>query len=117
MAHRWGRLNDRLRTVALPACALIEPAVPGCASGGQVLPGRNDTSADQLLVPLADPAAMDVLAVTAGPGGELEGSGDFKATPLELSSDWDVGVGSGELTWTYDVPVPAAPAGSAPRSR
>jgi hypothetical protein len=31
-----------------------------------------------------------------------------------LTGDWLVGIGSGEFSWSYNVPVPAAPAGAAP---
>jgi RHS repeat-associated protein len=125
----------RLRLVALPSCALAEPAVAGCPSGGVALRGRNDTAARKLTVSVTDLAEFGadrlnglrlspsdstggggpvILAVTAGTGGELEGDGDFKATPFEMSSDWQVGVGSGEFSWKYNIPVPAPPAGAAP---
>jgi RHS repeat-associated protein len=52
-----------------------------------------------------------VLAVAPGP--ESEG-GSFKATPFEMSGDWQVGVGSGDFSWTYDFPVLDAPAGETP---
>lgn len=52
-----------------------------------------------------------LLAVTSGPSGE---GGDFRASPLAASSDWQVGVGSGEFGWDYPVPVPVAPAGESP---
>jgi RHS repeat-associated protein len=129
--------GDRLELRALPACALDEQPAPGCASGGVKVPARNNGADDELVVDVDDlrdlttaevaatagssrqaPDEADsdaaVFAVTAGPGGELEGNGDFKATPFELSSDWDVGVGSGEFSWSYSVPLPTPPAGSGP---
>src|SRR5829696_7879941 len=111
--------GGRLQLRALPGCVLSRQPVPGCAGGGVLVPARNDTAADMLVARVDDLGAVAdggtaLLAVTAGPGGELEGSGDFKATPFELSSDWQVGVGSGEFSWSYPVPVPKPPAGGGP---
>lgn len=184
--------SDRLRVVALPECALVDPVPAGCNPAGTPLTSRNERGEQRLVVEVPDlaavqgaplvaaepvdpatpetpdetanPAAPDVepapadpvapesepgavpevpgetttttsgedpapaapgsgavptepdaagmvLAVTAGPEGE---EGSFKATPFGLSGDWQVGVGSGEFSWNYDLPVPAAPAGAAP---
>ncbi|MGH9212796.1 MAG: RHS repeat-associated core domain-containing protein [Acidimicrobiales bacterium] len=52
-----------------------------------------------------------VLAVTAGPSGE---TGNFGASALSSSGDWDVGIGSGEFNWSYPIEIPEPPYGSAP---
>lgn len=106
--------GDRLELRKLPACALDEQPDPGCKTDGEKLVSSNDTEDDRLLVRAADVSGETVLAVMAGPGGELEGVGDFKATPFEMSSDWQVGVGSGEFSWSYPVPMPKPPAGAGP---
>ncbi|HEY3139485.1 MAG TPA: RHS repeat-associated core domain-containing protein, partial [Acidimicrobiales bacterium] len=59
----------------------------------------------------AAPAGPMVLAVTSGAEGE---NGSFKATPFGVSGDWQVGVGSGEFSWNYDVPLPPSPGGATP---
>jgi hypothetical protein len=53
-----------------------------------------------------------VLALTSTPSSE---GGNWGATPLNLSGDWLVGTGSGEFSWSYDVPVPPAPGGATPQ--
>jgi RHS repeat-associated protein len=53
-----------------------------------------------------------VLALTSVTSGQ---EGNWSATPLNLSGDWLVGVGSGEFSWSYDIPVPAAPGGATPQ--
>jgi RHS repeat-associated protein len=52
-----------------------------------------------------------VLALTSATSSE---GGNWGATPLDLTGDWLVGLGSGEFSWSYDIPVPAAPAGGTP---
>ncbi len=117
-ARRYGSgYADRLRLVALPECALAAARPKGCRAGGAAFPTRRDGPAERLVAEVGDLAALSagtgavVLAVTSGPAGE---SGDFKASPLSVSSDWQVGVGSGEFSWSYEAPMPAPPAGNAP---
>jgi RHS repeat-associated protein len=55
-----------------------------------------------------------VLALTSATSGE---EGNWNATPLQVSGGWQVGVGSGEFSWSYDVPVPPAPGGATPSVR
>jgi RHS repeat-associated protein len=52
-----------------------------------------------------------LLAVAAGPESE---AGTYRATPLGVSGDWQVGVGSGEFQWNADFALPEAPAGPTP---
>jgi RHS repeat-associated protein len=204
---------DRLRVVALPACAVQEPVPAGCNVHGQQLETRNLFDDDKLLVEVPDladlavdsavplgvdalsasdglappldpeavanvrgqqaeaaeadiaaevaqgdpetsplpeelapfesssdestvleespdaepaPAALTpsaearaaagetnavVLAVTSGVAGD---EGNFGASPLPPSGQWSVSPGSGELSWSYPIDVPAPPGGSAP---
>jgi RHS repeat-associated protein len=53
-----------------------------------------------------------LLVLTAGASGEL---GNYGATPLGASSSWQVGLGTGEFNWSYDIGAPAPPAGAAPQ--
>jgi RHS repeat-associated protein len=116
-AERFGGgYADRLRLVALPVCALAEKPSPGCATGGDVLASRNERQSGRLVADIGDLATLgttDVrLAVTSGAEGE---EGSFKATPLELSGDWEVNPGSGAFSYSYKVPLPGAPAGPTPQ--
>ena len=47
---------------------------------------------------------------TFGLSSSTTGAGDFSATNLAQSQRWNVGVGTGEFSWSY--PLPAAPASS-----
>jgi len=119
--------GDRLQVLALPECALADPVSAGCNRLGRRLPTKNDHDKHRLTVDVPDLAAVQgesldaptresgnsvVLAVTAGPEGE---GGSFKASPLSVSGDWQVGIGSGEFTWKYDLPLLEAPAGPTPQ--
>jgi RHS repeat-associated protein len=126
--------GDRLAAVVLPVCAVADPVPAGCDRSGTVLESRNELAGDRLVVDVADLAGLQteataapvgagteaavpdagagvVLALLAGPEGE---GGSFEATPLSVSGDWEVGLGSGEFSWNYDVPLPAAPGGPTP---
>ena len=120
-AGRFGAgYADRLQAVALPACAVADPVPEGCDTSGTRLDSENLLGEDRLVVDVDDLAGMQadaapagvVLALLAGPEGD---GGSFKATPFSVSGDWDVGLGSGEFSWNYNVPLPAAPGGPTPR--
>ncbi|MBB5079472.1 RHS repeat-associated core domain-containing protein [Nonomuraea endophytica] len=122
-AERWGAgYADRLRLLALPACAAATPVPDGCALGGRPLPSRNERHRTRLVAGIDDLTRVTtgsggdpvVLAVSAAPDGE---EGSFKATPLALSDDWQVRTGSGDFSYNYDVPIPKAPAGPTPTVR
>ncbi|MGH4029362.1 RHS repeat domain-containing protein [Actinomycetota bacterium Odt1-20B] len=50
-------------------------------------------------------AARTLFAVTSKPSGS---SGDYKATSLSPSGNWQAGDSSGAFTWTYDLETPNA---------
>ena len=102
---------DRLRVVALAACALAQPVPAGCRTTGAPLPARNDLDARTLTVDVADVSKTSLFAVISAVGGDL---GTFAATPLSLSGSWQVAPGSGAFTYSYPVDVPAPAAGTAP---
>ncbi|HEV2890266.1 MAG TPA: RHS repeat-associated core domain-containing protein [Frankiaceae bacterium] len=53
---------------------------------------------------------------TYGASSGASGSdGNYTATPLAGSDGWEVGIGSGAFTYSYDMPVPPAIAGAAPK--
>lgn len=116
-----GNWGSRLGLVSLPACALTSPQKRECRTQTHV-PSRNDAVAQtvsaQVTVPQAatakgGAAPAGVFAVTAA-ATPASGSGDYKATPLAASSNWEAGGSSGSFTWSYPVSVPPAAAGPAP---
>jgi RHS repeat-associated protein len=58
-----------------------------------------------------DAAGGVVLALTSGTSSQL---GNYEATPFSASHSWEVGIGSGEFSWNYPIPVTEAPAGPTP---
>ena len=108
-AHAFGaEYADRLRLVSLPECVLAVPRPVGCAAEGKPLPTSNDAAARTVS---AEVDGASLLAVTSGVSGE---TGNFAATPLSPSGDWQVAPGSGEFSWSYDLVIPEPPAGTAP---
>ncbi|MFF3659118.1 polymorphic toxin-type HINT domain-containing protein [Streptomyces olivochromogenes] len=108
-----GDWAQRLRLVALPACALTTPAAAKCQTVTP-LPTGNDVR-DQKLT--ADVAALSgarapLLAVSAAPSG---GSGSYAATSLAPSASWQVAGQTGSFTWQYPLRVPPAVAGPSPQ--
>ncbi|MGW1757086.1 RHS repeat-associated core domain-containing protein [Streptomyces mirabilis] len=108
-----GDWAQRLRLVALPACALTTPEAAKCQTVTP-LPTGNDVR-DQKLT--ADVAALSgakapLLAVSAAPSG---GSGSYAATSLAPSASWQVAGQTGSFTWQYPLRVPPAVAGPSPQ--
>jgi RHS repeat-associated protein len=111
-AERYGAgYADRLKLVRLPECALTAgcdrlraPSLKEVTDRPVVPSVKNGTK-------LSAEVPAGLFAVMAGPEGE---EGSFKATPLALSGDWQVVTGSGDFTYTYDVPLQQAPAGPTP---
>lgn len=96
-------------TVAATASttAGAEPTTSARAAGAA---GPAPEPAGPVSVAEADGGAV-VLAVTSGASGP---AGTFEATPLSLSGEWQVGVGSGEFSWSHPFPATPAPAGATP---
>jgi RHS repeat-associated protein len=105
-----GGYASRLRVVNLPACALALPRPANCAAAGVPLKTTRD-DAGRLVVDVADLADVAALAVTSGVSGD---DGNWGATPLSLSSKWNVGQGTGEFSYTYPFDLPAPAGGKAP---
>ena len=57
---------------------------------------------------LVDPAAGGVVYAVGGEGG------NFGASPLSITSSWQVGTGSGEFTYAYPLELPRSLGGSTP---
>jgi RHS repeat-associated protein len=109
-----GGFGSRLTLVAMPGCALSTPAVPACRTQRPVhavndFAGRSLTA--QVSVPAAGTGPGMVLAAASSTSG---GTGDFKGTSLAPSSMWQVGLQSGDFTWSYPLRVPPPIGGTAP---
>ncbi|GAA1999419.1 RHS repeat-associated core domain-containing protein [Catenulispora subtropica] len=110
-----GSFADRLRLVALPACALTTPGQAACRAQTPI-GSVNDRAGKALKATVALPAAGSsastlVLAVTAAPSS---GNGDYTATPLKASDTWTVS-NSGSFTYSYPMTAPPALGGASPQ--
>ncbi|MFI0939446.1 polymorphic toxin-type HINT domain-containing protein [Streptomyces sp. NPDC021020] len=124
-----GAYAARLHLVTLPACALTTPGEPSCTRQTP-LPTGNDTathtlSADAVAVAPAlapasrglaagDAAATSGAVVLAATTGASSDQGDYKATSLSASATFDVGLNTGDFSWSYDMPAPDVPSGFSP---
>ncbi|WP_328874291.1 RHS repeat-associated core domain-containing protein [Streptomyces sp. NBC_00287] len=129
-----GDWSQRLRLVQLPACVLTTPQKAECREQ-QPLTSGNDTTRQSVSAQVdlseaadgtspqlvgsetATASSATVLAVTAaaaGSGQSPSGTGDYSATPLSASSEWQAGGNSGSFTWSYGFTMPPAAAGPAP---
>jgi RHS repeat-associated protein len=102
-----GDWASRLRLVRLPDCALTTPDKAGCRTVRPV-PSRNDATTGRVS---ADTELPGVFAVAAAPSG---GTGDYKATSLAPSAQWQVTTQSGDFGWSYPLRMPPALGGPAP---
>jgi YD repeat-containing protein len=109
-----GDFGGRLQLVRLPGCALTTPEKAQCRTR-IAMPFHNERRAEKLTteVDLAGATATRpvLLALTAG---TKSGGGDYKATPLSVSSSWQAGGSSGSFSWSYPLRVPPAAAGPSP---
>lgn len=109
--------------VAASEATTTSLSVPESSTTTTTLPSSSETEgsaeADAAL-PATEPQSGDiqaattggvVLALTSGPSGQ---TGNYAATPFSASHSWQVGVGSGEFSWSYPIPLPEAPAGPTP---
>lgn len=124
-----GDLPDRLRLVALPACAVTTPKVAACRTQTPVtftndgagtrltatvtLPGAAAVSSARSSSAAASTAKAQtlVLAATTAPAGS---TGSYSATSLSASNGWGEGGDSGTFTYSYPIMVPPALGGGAP---
>ncbi|MFJ2085670.1 RHS repeat-associated core domain-containing protein [Micromonospora chokoriensis] len=94
-----GDYGARLRLVRVPECAATEG--DGCGRG-QSVATRNDARAGTLSARVSD----GLYAVTAGAAGS---TGSYGPTSLAPSSTWQVGLQSGDFTWSHPMQVPSVP--------
>ncbi|WP_181308811.1 RHS repeat domain-containing protein [Nonomuraea fuscirosea] len=105
-----GDFGARLRVVALPACALTDPAKPECRQQTTVAT-RNDAKAGKAFARVMAEPEGAVYALDSAPEGQ---TGDFKATSLSPSMKWAVGNNSGSFSLSYPVTAPKVPGGLVP---
>ncbi|MBE1469194.1 RHS repeat domain-containing protein [Kibdelosporangium phytohabitans] len=105
-----GDFAARLRIVALPACALTDPAKPACRQ--QItIPSRNDVKAGKAVARTSVTPEGSLFALDSAPSGQ---TGDYKATSLAPSTTWTVGNNSGSFSLSHPLPVPQVPGGLVP---
>ncbi|WP_187248314.1 RHS repeat-associated core domain-containing protein [Actinomadura alba] len=109
-----GDYASRLRLERLPDCAATTPDRPECLRGTPI-PTANDVTKGRLSAdievtgPTSASGALFAVAAAAG-----SGSGDYKATPLASSAQWQVSAQTGDFGWSYPLRVPPVPGGPSP---
>lgn len=108
-----GDFGPRLALFAMPACALTTPRVRACQAARPLRFRNNSRSRTLSAVVAAPPAGASplVLSVQSTLSG---GTGDYRATPLAPGSSWQVGLQSGDFTYSYPVQMPPPIAGAPP---
>ncbi|MEO3752480.1 polymorphic toxin-type HINT domain-containing protein [Streptomyces sp. B6B3] len=107
-----GGFGSRLGLYQLPACALDTPDDPACRERTP-LESTNDAEGQILTAEGVGLDASQPLVLAAAADEESMES-DYTATPLSPSGTWDVGLNTGDFTWSYDMPVPEVPGGLTP---
>ena len=79
--------------------------------GTEVSGVRNDTAKQQLTADVELDQAGAFLALTAAASGS---TGDFTATSLTSSGNWQADLNSGDFAWSYPMRVPPVPGGLEP---
>jgi len=108
-----GGFGPRLALFALPACALTTPGARACQAATPVA-AVNDWKTRTMSATVAVAPAGTAPVVLAATSTTSGGTGDFKATSLSPSSSWQVGLRSGDFTWSYPLRAPPPIAGAAP---
>ncbi|MBO0806842.1 MAG: RHS repeat-associated core domain-containing protein [Actinobacteria bacterium] len=109
-----GGFGSRLAVVAMPACALTTPSRPACRVTRPVRTVNHATARTLTAQVTAAPAATASPMVFAATASTSGGTGDYKATSLTPSATWQVGLQSGDFTWSYPLRAPPPIGGSAP---
>ncbi|MDH2428505.1 RHS repeat-associated core domain-containing protein [Sphaerisporangium sp. TRM90804] len=103
----------RLRLLELPGCAATQVPGTGQCPAARPVPAGNDagrgvltadvTAAASTGAAAAAVAGTGLYALAAGPSGS---TGDYAATPLSPSAEWQVGAQSGDFTWSQELRTP-----------
>jgi RHS repeat-associated protein len=102
-----GDYATRLALVRLPACASTTPHRAECLTG-TVVKAQNDVRTGRIRGDVTASSAKSdaVYALTATPNGS---AGNFKPTSLSPSAMWEVGLQSGDFSWSYPLELPPVP--------
>ncbi|MEV4754545.1 RHS repeat-associated core domain-containing protein [Micromonospora sp. NPDC049559] len=106
-----GDWASRLRLVRMPACAATTPDATACRTGTVDFPSRNNLGSGQVTAQVRADSGGTVYALAAAPEGS---TGDYKATSLAPSGQWQVSAQNGSFTWSYPMRVPPVPGQLAP---
>ncbi|MFF7402287.1 polymorphic toxin-type HINT domain-containing protein [Streptomyces murinus] len=106
-----GAYTARMHLVRLPACALTTPRKSSCTRKTAVRtvndPVAHTLTAGAISLPAG--AASNDAVVLAATSGTSSDHGDYSATSLSPSSTFNVGLNTGDFSWSYDMPVPGVP--------
>ncbi len=108
-----GGYASRLTLVRMPACALSTPGLAACRTTTP-LATSNDAAAQTLTAPVTVGPAAGAAVVIAATATTSGGTGDFKATSLAPSAAWQVGLQTGDFSWSYPLRMPPPIGGTAP---
>jgi RHS repeat-associated protein len=108
-----GDFGARLALFAMPACALTTPRVRACQAA-KPLRFRNNSRSRTLTATVAPPPADAAPLVLSAQTTLSGGTGDYRATSLAPGSSWQVGLQSGDFTYSYPLRMPPPIAGAAP---
>ncbi|EST23521.1 hypothetical protein N566_25705 [Streptomycetaceae bacterium MP113-05] len=118
-----GSYGSRLRLVQLPECAAVaDPGTKKCPELPRALKSLNNGEGQTVSAPVtANPAregmatqsgeASTLVALASGPSSD---KGDYKATKLSPSAQWNVSKSSGAFAWNYPFRTVPVPGGLAP---
>jgi RHS repeat-associated protein len=108
----------RLALFEMPACALTTPSLRTCRGmapvGSANNPKTSTITATVNAAPAWEPGGAAQPYVYAIASTTSGGAGDYKATSLSPSSLWQVGLQTGDFTWSYPLRVPPSIGGKAP---
>ncbi|SHK38898.1 intein C-terminal splicing region/RHS repeat-associated core domain-containing protein, partial [Nocardiopsis flavescens] len=105
-----GDYGSRLRLLALDACALEENPDQDCQAAYD-LGAVNDFSSRTLSAMAPATASGVTLAAVSEADGN---SGDYQASELSPSATWEVGLQTGDFSWSYPIDTPDVAGGLAP---
>jgi RHS repeat-associated protein len=105
-----GDYGSRLRLVALNECALDAEPAPDCQAAYD-LGAVNDIAARSLSA--VAPATASGVTLAAVPEADGD-NGDYQATELAPSASWEVGLQTGDFSWSYPMAAPEVAGDLAP---
>ena len=104
-AHAYGGdYGGRLEVMAVDECSLEEDNGEACPEQSpQVTDSSNDVVGQQVGATVLTSEGRALIAVASDGDGD---SGDYKATDLSASSSWEVGLQTGDFSWSYPMDTP-----------